>query len=77
MNKLAKDAQERAAASGILPLDFLLQIMRDCEADDARRIDAAKAAAPYVHARLQPVDSLGDTTQKMAVRGALEWQPQQ
>jgi hypothetical protein len=77
VNKLAKDAQKRAAASGILPLDYLLQVMRDAGVDEARRIDAAKAAAPYVHAKLQPVDRDGDSTQAVAVKGALLWQPPQ
>lgn len=62
MNRLAKDAQERAAASGILPLDYLLSIMRDENADEAKRIDAAKAAAPYVHPKRSPVDSEGKDT---------------
>jgi hypothetical protein len=42
---------------GLTPLDYLLGIMRDEEAEDARRQDAAKAAAPYVHARLANVDA--------------------
>ena len=77
VNKLAKDAHERAAAGGILPLDYLLQIMRDNGADEARRIDAAKAAAPYLHAKLQPVDGEGSAEQKHVVRGELAWQPPQ
>lgn len=77
MNKLAKDAQQRAAASGILPLDYLLQVMRDPNSDEAKRLDAAKAAAPYIHPKLQPVDKDGDTTQQIAVKGSLQWQPSQ
>jgi hypothetical protein len=34
-----------------LPLEYLLAIMRDPSADVKRRDWAAKAAAPYVHAR--------------------------
>lgn len=37
------------------PLDFLLRIMRTSN-DEARQIDAAKAAAPYVHAKLSSID---------------------
>lgn len=59
VNKLAKDAQERAAASGILPLDYLLSVMRDVDVDEAKRLDAAKAAAPYCHPKRSPVDSEG------------------
>lgn len=41
-----------AVAEGLTPLEYLTQIYRDIKADEARRIDAAKAAAPYVHAKL-------------------------
>lgn len=34
------------------PLDFLLELMSSGEAPLAVRIDAAKAAAPYVHRRM-------------------------
>lgn len=43
---------ERAEASGILPVDYMLGVMRDESLDTRLRIDAAKAAAPYVHQRL-------------------------
>lgn len=42
-----------ARSGGIMPLEYLLSIMRDEKQDQAVRIDAAKAAAPYVHAKLQ------------------------
>lgn len=42
--------------SGLTPLDFLLSILRDVGAEQSVRIDAAKAAAPYVHPRLSTVD---------------------
>lgn len=38
-----------------MPLDFMLQIMRDPEAKREERLDMAKAAAPYVHAKLSAV----------------------
>lgn len=43
----------RAVAAGLTPLEYLLAIMRDEDQAQAERVDAAKAAAPYVHARLQ------------------------
>lgn len=73
-NKLTEEAVAKAN-DGLSPLDYLLDVMRDTEADEARRIDAAKAAAPYCHAKLQPVDKDGDTTQKVAATGALVWHP--
>lgn len=74
-NKLTQEAVAKAQAGGKMPLDYLLEIMRDAGEDAARRIDAAKAAAPYCHAKLQPVDSNGDSTQKVAATGALVWHP--
>lgn len=42
-------------ASGQAPLDYMLQVMRDETQELAKRLDAAKAAAPYVHPRLASV----------------------
>jgi len=42
-----------------LPLDFLLDVMVDESQPIATRVDAAKAAAPYVHFRKGPVDTTG------------------
>lgn len=44
------------AASGKTPLDYLLDVMRDEKCDKAVRLDAAKAAAPYVHPKLASMD---------------------
>jgi hypothetical protein len=37
------------------PLEFLVEVMNNSGVDRGTRIDAAKAAAPYVHAKLQSV----------------------
>jgi hypothetical protein len=42
-----------------LPLDFLLDVMADESQPIATRVDAAKAAAPYVHFRKGLVDTTG------------------
>lgn len=39
--------------TGLTPLEYLTSVYQDAAADEAKRIDAAKAAAPYVHAKLQ------------------------
>lgn len=75
-NKLTEEAIAKAN-DGLSPLDYLLSVLRDLNADEARRIDAAKAAAPYCHPKLQPVDDKGDTTQKIQATGAFAWQPPQ
>ena len=59
-NRATAEAIARAEASGELPLDYLLRVMRDMSMEDSRRIDAAKAAAPYCHARRAPVGSDGE-----------------
>jgi hypothetical protein len=42
-----------------LPLDFLLDVMADENQPIATRVDAAKAAAPYVHFRKGLFDTSG------------------
>lgn len=55
-NKRTVETQERVAASGMTPLEYLTSVYQDEERDESRRIDAAKAAAPYVHPRLAQID---------------------
>lgn len=43
-------------ASGLTPLEFLLAVMRDGSASPMARLDAAKAAAAYMHPRLAPIE---------------------
>lgn len=44
------------AGEGMTPLEFMLAVLRDEEKAFDVRMDAAKAAAPYVHARLASVE---------------------
>ena len=60
VNKATAKAREKAEASGILPLDFMLEIMRDTQADRSERLDMAKAAAPYIHAKLSSIEAKVD-----------------
>jgi hypothetical protein len=55
-NKATAAKAAAIAASGLTPLDFLLNTMRDEDKELGTRLDAAKAAAQYVHPKLQPVD---------------------
>jgi hypothetical protein len=52
LTKKTRDIAEAAAAAGETPLEYMLRVMRDPTVDDDKRSDMAKAAAPYVHARL-------------------------
>lgn len=51
-NKRTLEQTEAIAASGLTPLEYLTSVYQDVSAEEAKRIDAAKAAAPYVHAKL-------------------------
>lgn len=69
-SKRSSEIAHKAAAEGITPLEFMLQIMRGQPPEDAdaaqkiawemQRFEAAKAAAPYVHPRLSSVSGPGD-----------------
>jgi hypothetical protein len=54
-------------AEGLTPLEYLTSVYRDEAAEQTKRIDAAKAAAPYVHARLNSVELKGDPDNPVAV----------
>jgi hypothetical protein len=60
-------------AGGITPLDYMLQVMRDEGLEPAKRLDAAKAAAPYVHPRLASlaVGNQDDKPFEQVIRWAL------
>lgn len=55
-NKKTAAVQKAVADAGVTPLDFLLDVMRNKTHDLETRINAAKSAAPYVHAKLATVD---------------------
>lgn len=53
LNKRSAELLERAKESGDeLPVDFLLRVQRNDKEDMRLRIEAAKAAAPFLHAKL-------------------------
>src|SRR5262245_35072479 len=56
-NRATAEARAAAEATGILPLDYMLQVMRDANANAKRRDAMAMAAAPYVHPKVSPVDA--------------------
>lgn len=56
------------AKSGMLPLSYMLKVMRDPTAHINRRDDMAKAAAPYLHPRLASVEVKAEHTIKKVAR---------
>jgi hypothetical protein len=55
-NRATAEARAAAEATGILPLDYMLGVMRDTSADPKRRDAMAIAAAPYLHPKLSTVE---------------------
>lgn len=55
-NKVTAERQKAVEESGLTPLAYLLAVMRNEGNEQAARIDAAKAAARYVHPALSAVE---------------------
>jgi hypothetical protein len=54
ISKSTRAILEAMAAGGEMPLEYMLRIMRDPREPAARRDEMAKAAAPFLHPRMQP-----------------------
>jgi hypothetical protein len=65
-----------AAAEGITPIEYMLQILRDENAPEERRSWAAEKSAPYIHPKPQPIARcvelvLPDTSTVEGIKAAL------
>jgi hypothetical protein len=58
-NAMTAERIAEIEASGLTPLDFMLDVLRDEEAAPAHRMWAAEKAAPYVHPRLAAIQHSG------------------
>ncbi|MDH5640867.1 MAG: hypothetical protein OEY28_06200 [Nitrospira sp.] len=58
-NKASAAQRAAIAASGEVPLNYMLKIMRDEKQPTAIRLEMAKAAAPYCHPKLAAVEHTG------------------
>jgi hypothetical protein len=56
-NRATAEARAAAETTGILPLDYMLSVMRDTNADAKRRDAMAIAAAQYLHPKVSPVEA--------------------
>lgn len=73
-NKRTAEMVAKAEASGLTPLEYMLDVLRNAGADPKDRMWAAEKAAPYVHARLASVEHKGDfnvTTRTKEERDAI------
>src|SRR5262245_37628630 len=59
-NKVNALKRAEIPASGELPLDYKLRIMRDESVGPERRDHMARCAAPYLHAKLQAIEQSGE-----------------
>jgi len=65
-NKATSQRELLVAAGGQTPLEYLLNVMRTSD-DGGMRLDAAKAAAPYVHPKLANMVLQGDKDAPLTV----------
>ena len=52
----SREVADKLVAEGLTPLDYLVGVMRQTMEYHETRFEAAKAAAPYMHARLAAVE---------------------
>jgi hypothetical protein len=55
-NKKTAELQAAVAQSGLTPLEYMLQVMRNDSNEPRERLNAAVSAAPYVHAKLSSIE---------------------
>src|ERR1700739_2607111 len=51
-NKRTREIADAAVKEGLTPLEYMLAVLRDEQADPERRDRMAAAARPYIHPRL-------------------------
>jgi hypothetical protein len=51
-NRKSREVADAVAVTGETPLAYMMSVLRDQNAEQARRDEMAKSAAPYVHPRL-------------------------
>ena len=66
-NKRTSTHQLLAAKTGILPLEYMLLVLRDEKSPPEDRKWAAAVAAPYLHPRFHPKDPPRDAAESNAL----------
>ena len=72
-NKSNAAREQAIISSGLTPLDYLIAILRDEGSGPNMRLEAAKAAAPYVHPRLAAIELSGDPDNPLRAVTRLEF----
>lgn len=55
-NKKTQEQVDAIKATGLTPLEYFASIYQDEEQTESTRLDAAKAAAPYIHPKLSSTE---------------------
>lgn len=58
-NRKTMQIQQEIERSGLTPLEYMLEVMRDPNEESQKRLSAANMAAPYCHAKLSSVELTG------------------
>lgn len=66
LNVRTQEIVAGAAAEGVSPLEYMLNVLRDVNQTHEERFKAAIQAAPYMHPRLAAVQHSGDQDNPVA-----------
>lgn len=70
---VATAARARAVEeSGLTPLEFMVDVMRNEAYPIDFRLDAAKAASPYIHPKLSSIEMKGDPNAPVEVHHTID-----
>ena len=65
--------KDRLKSGELMPVDFMLAVMRNPKNDYSRRMDAAKSVAPYIHPKLVAAQiETNDTDRAMILQTLVE-----
>jgi hypothetical protein len=67
-NKATATREKAHARAGLVPLMYMLEVLRDTDQPHDERMKAAIAAAPYVHPRLSTVQHQGDENKPVVLQ---------
>lgn len=71
-NKTTKAYRTELTKAGLLPLEYMLAVLRDPEATEERKSWAAEKAAQFCHPRLTSIEGKLDITNHEAALEALK-----
>jgi hypothetical protein len=72
-NKKTSALTIAAAEAGLMPLDLMLMVLRDEQQEWPMRMEAAKSAAPYCHARIAAKEPAPSDDGRVHYRVTVDW----